>query len=214
MPLVLLVNPSSAGGSLAEAAAADRVGPRRTPLEFRVLRTRDLEHGVEAALRAVEAGELPVVVSGDGLIGAVGGAMAGAETPLGIIPGGRGNDFARVLGIPTIRNRGRGPRRRPLAADRRRRGERQAVPRDRQRRLRLRSQPGRQRNRALPRQPRLRLRRPPHPGRLEAGAIQVRVDRSGSGSPGTRSRSPTTRPSAAGCSSLPTLSSTMGCSTW
>ena len=27
--------------------------------------------------------------------------MAGAETPLGIIPGGRGNDLARVLGIPT-----------------------------------------------------------------------------------------------------------------
>ncbi len=26
--------------------------------------------------------------------------MAGAETPLGIIPGGRGNDLARVLGIP------------------------------------------------------------------------------------------------------------------
>jgi YegS/Rv2252/BmrU family lipid kinase len=40
------------------------------------------------------------VLSGDGLIGAVGGAMAGAETPLGIVPCGRGNDLARVLGIP------------------------------------------------------------------------------------------------------------------
>ena len=40
-------------------------------------------------------------MSGDGLIGAVGGALAGSETPLGVIPGGRGNDFARVLGIPT-----------------------------------------------------------------------------------------------------------------
>ncbi len=39
-------------------------------------------------------------MSGDGLVGAVGGALAGAETPLGIIPGGRGNDLARVLGIP------------------------------------------------------------------------------------------------------------------
>ena len=42
-----------------------------------------------------------MVVSGDGLIGAVGGALAGAETPLGIVPGGRGNDLARVLGIPS-----------------------------------------------------------------------------------------------------------------
>jgi YegS/Rv2252/BmrU family lipid kinase len=69
-------------------------------IAFRVLRTRGLEHGVEEALAAVEAGELPVVISGDGLIGAVGGAMAGAETPLGIVPGGRGNDLARGLGIP------------------------------------------------------------------------------------------------------------------
>ena len=63
-------------------------------------RTKGLEHGVEQALGAIEAGELPVVVSGDGLVGAIGGAMAGSETPLGIIPGGRGNDLARVLGIP------------------------------------------------------------------------------------------------------------------
>jgi YegS/Rv2252/BmrU family lipid kinase len=33
-------------------------------------------------------------------VGAIGGALAGSETPLGIIPGGRGNDLARVLGIP------------------------------------------------------------------------------------------------------------------
>ncbi|HEU4905755.1 MAG TPA: YegS/Rv2252/BmrU family lipid kinase, partial [Solirubrobacterales bacterium] len=68
-------------------------------ISFRVERTRGLEHGVERALRAAEAGEVPVVVSGDGLIGAVGGALAGSETPLGIVPGGRGNDLARVLGI-------------------------------------------------------------------------------------------------------------------
>ena len=43
---------------------------------------------------------MPVVISGDGLVGAVGGAMAGSDTPLGIVPGGRGNDLARVLGIP------------------------------------------------------------------------------------------------------------------
>ena len=41
------------------------------------------------------------MISGDCLIGAVGGALAGSETPLGIVPGGRGNDLARVLGIPS-----------------------------------------------------------------------------------------------------------------
>ena len=53
------------------------------------------------ARRAVEVGEIPVVMSGDGLIGQIGGALANSGSPLGIIPGGRGNDLARVLGIPS-----------------------------------------------------------------------------------------------------------------
>src|SRR5262245_22368931 len=40
-------------------------------------------------------------MSGDGLVGHIGGALANGEVPLGVIPGGRGNDLARVLGIPT-----------------------------------------------------------------------------------------------------------------
>jgi YegS/Rv2252/BmrU family lipid kinase len=99
-PLVLLVNPTSGGGRglklLPRVEAA--LDARRAP--FRVVRTRSLDHGVAKALAAVEAGELPVVISGDGMVGAVGGAVAGGETPLGIVPVGRGNDLARVLGIP------------------------------------------------------------------------------------------------------------------
>jgi YegS/Rv2252/BmrU family lipid kinase len=41
------------------------------------------------------------VMSGDGLVGAVGGALVGTDVPLGIVPAGRGNDLARVLGIPS-----------------------------------------------------------------------------------------------------------------
>jgi YegS/Rv2252/BmrU family lipid kinase len=100
MPLTLLVNPASAGGRALKLLPQieQELDARRIP--FRADRTRGLEDGVERALRAVDAGEVPVVISGDGLIGAIGGAMACAETPLGIIPGGRGNDLARVLGIP------------------------------------------------------------------------------------------------------------------
>ncbi len=100
-PLVLLVNPSSGGGRARKLLPRVEavLDSRRVP--FRVVRTRSLEHGVAEALDAVEAGELPVVLSGDGMIGAIGGAMAGCETPLGIVPLGRGNDLARVLGIPT-----------------------------------------------------------------------------------------------------------------
>lgn len=101
MPLTLLVNPASAHGHTLKLLPQleQALDARRIP--FRVEQTRDLEDGVNRALRAVEANEVPVVVSGDGLIGAIGGALAGAETPLGIVPGGRGNDLARVLGIPS-----------------------------------------------------------------------------------------------------------------
>ncbi len=100
-PLVLLANPSSGGGRAMKLLPRIEavLDARRVP--FRVVRTKSLEHGVAKALAAVEAGELPVVVSGDGMIGAIGGAMAGGDTPLGIVPVGRGNDLARVLGIPT-----------------------------------------------------------------------------------------------------------------
>jgi YegS/Rv2252/BmrU family lipid kinase len=100
MPLTLLVNPASAHGRTLKLLPQieQELDQRRIP--FRVERTRGLEDGVARALRAVEADEVPVVVSGDGLVGAIGGAMAGTDTPLGIVPGGRGNDLARVLGIP------------------------------------------------------------------------------------------------------------------
>ena len=100
MPLALLVNPSSAGGKTLKLLPRVEQALDARRVEFRVQRTRDLEHGAEQALLAIEAGEVPVVMSGDGLLGAVGGAMAGSETPLGVIPGGRGNDLARVLGVP------------------------------------------------------------------------------------------------------------------
>jgi YegS/Rv2252/BmrU family lipid kinase len=100
-PLALLVHPTSGGGKT--RALLPRVEHeldlRRIP--FRVERTEDADHAIAEALRAADAGEVPVVMSGDGLIGLVGGALAGADVALGIIPGGRGNDLARVLGIPT-----------------------------------------------------------------------------------------------------------------
>src|SRR5882757_4228109 len=100
-PLVLLVNPTSGGGRALKILPRVEAALDSGRVPFRVVRTRSLEHGVDKALTAAEAGELPVVISGDGLVGAIGGAIAGGETPLGVVPVGRGNDLARVLGIPT-----------------------------------------------------------------------------------------------------------------
>lgn len=100
-PLAVLVNPSSGGGRT--KALLPRVEDEldKRHFDFRVETTRSAEHAVDVALRAADAGELPVVLSGDGLVGIVGGALAGGDVPMGILPGGRGNDLARVLGIPS-----------------------------------------------------------------------------------------------------------------
>jgi YegS/Rv2252/BmrU family lipid kinase len=99
-PLALLVNPVSAHGrALKLLPRLERELDARR-VAFRVERTRGLEDGVERALCAAAAGELPVVMGGDGLVGAVGGALAGSGTPLGVVPAGRGNDLARLFGIP------------------------------------------------------------------------------------------------------------------
>jgi YegS/Rv2252/BmrU family lipid kinase len=100
-PLVLLVNPTSGGGRALKTLPRVEAALDGGRVPFRVVRTKSLDHGVDKALTAIEAGELPVVISGDGLVGAIGGAIAGGDTPLGVVPVGRGNDLARVLGIPT-----------------------------------------------------------------------------------------------------------------
>ncbi len=99
--LRLIVNPSSGGGRALRALPRAEAALRRLGLPYDVHPTRSLEHGRKLAIGGLEAGQTLVTLSGDGLIGAVAGAVAGRPgAVLGILPGGRGNDLARVLGIP------------------------------------------------------------------------------------------------------------------
>jgi YegS/Rv2252/BmrU family lipid kinase len=98
---VVICNPAAAGGR----------GGRRLPLavaelerlgaEHRIVQTRDLEHAREEARAAATAGETVIAIGGDGLLRPVAAELRGSESALAIVPGGRGNDLARVLGIPT-----------------------------------------------------------------------------------------------------------------
>ena len=98
---LLLVNPSAGGGRVRELLPNVEAAMAAAGLQYRIVMTTGIEHGREQALAAAAAGEVPVVMSGDGLIGQIGGALAEGPVPMGVIPGGRGNDFARVVGIPT-----------------------------------------------------------------------------------------------------------------
>jgi YegS/Rv2252/BmrU family lipid kinase len=98
---LLLVNPSAGGGRAATVLEQARTALDGHGASYRVVMTTSIEHGIDEARGGAANGETPTVISGDGLIGQVGGALAGGDVPLGVIPGGRGNDFARVVGIPT-----------------------------------------------------------------------------------------------------------------
>lgn len=98
--LALIVNPVAGGGRPARALPQVQSALRGLGLEQRCEYTTSLEHGRELAREAAANGEVAVAFGGDGLISAVAGALKHSDGVVGILPGGRGNDLCRVLGIP------------------------------------------------------------------------------------------------------------------
>jgi YegS/Rv2252/BmrU family lipid kinase len=100
-PLCLIVNPQAGGGRTAKALPAVEARLRALGATVRVEQTRSLEHAMDLARAAASREEVAVSFGGDGLAGAVAHALRGtAAGVLGVLPGGRGNDFVRKLGIP------------------------------------------------------------------------------------------------------------------
>ena len=100
-PVSLIVNPAAGGGRAARVLPAVERALAGHGIEFETARTTDIAHARELARAAVEGGRIAVALGGDGLAGAVAGAIAGMPgATLGILPGGRGNDLVRVLEIP------------------------------------------------------------------------------------------------------------------
>jgi YegS/Rv2252/BmrU family lipid kinase len=104
--LALIVNPVAGGGRPARTLPDVQSALRAYGLEHRVEYTDSLEHARELAVEAAGNGEVAVAFGGDGLIGAVADALKHTDGVVGVLPGGRGNDLCRALGIP----------RRPVAA--------------------------------------------------------------------------------------------------
>lgn len=97
----LIVNPAAGGGRAGRLLKSVGAALRSHRLPHHVEATRSLEHAAELARAAAAAGEVAVAFGGDGLIGAVAQALMDTDGVLGVLPGGRGNDLARVLRIPT-----------------------------------------------------------------------------------------------------------------
>ena len=89
-----------ADGLRAELAAA--LDALDVVAELKFCGGSELKLLAEAALKSAKAGEIDAVVvgGGDGSIRTVAGVLAGSDVPLGILPLGTLNHFAKDLGIP------------------------------------------------------------------------------------------------------------------
>lgn len=95
-----LVNPSSGGG----AAPGAVVPVARLLREAGAVVDVTYSPGPQAMTRlvdeAVTRGDVVVSVGGDGMLSSLAGLVAGRDATLAMVPAGRGNDFARMLGLP------------------------------------------------------------------------------------------------------------------
>jgi len=96
----LVVNPAAAGGRCGRRLPETLGALAADGTAVRVCQTTGLGDAARLAEQATGRGETVVAVGGDGLVGALASAVSRAGGVLGIIPGGRGNDFAHMLGIP------------------------------------------------------------------------------------------------------------------
>ena len=97
----VIVNAAAGAGEPEELRDSLAETFRAAGLDARVRVTRDGEEALEAARVAAADGAGALVIGGgDGTIGAVAALLAGKDKPLGVLPLGTYNHFAKDLGLP------------------------------------------------------------------------------------------------------------------
>ncbi|WP_077797268.1 YegS/Rv2252/BmrU family lipid kinase [Streptomyces sp. JHA26] len=96
-----VVNPTAGGATSAAALLGVARLLREAGAGLETEYSRSLAHARELAREAGQRGRVVLAVGGDGMAGGIGGALSGTGAVLGLVPAGRGNDFARALGLPT-----------------------------------------------------------------------------------------------------------------
>ncbi|MFE3293433.1 diacylglycerol kinase [Rhodococcus sp. NPDC059234] len=99
--VTVLTNPAAGNGHAPEAAAAAIARLRDLGVEVTEIEGESAAEALALARKAVAEGtDALVAAGGDGLISIAWQALAQTGIPLGIIPGGTGNDHARLFHIP------------------------------------------------------------------------------------------------------------------
>ncbi len=99
---VIIVNPAAGGGSAAEACQGICRLLRERGIDYRIENTTHPGHATELARNAAVSGCRAIVgVGGDGTLSEIVGGLVEKAVPLYFAPCGTGNDFVRVLSLPS-----------------------------------------------------------------------------------------------------------------
>lgn len=96
-----LVNPASGGGAAPEAVVPVARLLRDAGAEVEVTYSPGPVAMRAHVTAAVDRGDVVVSVGGDGMLSSLAGLVSEGGGVLGVLPAGRGNDFARMLDLPT-----------------------------------------------------------------------------------------------------------------
>ncbi|MET7600698.1 YegS/Rv2252/BmrU family lipid kinase [Streptomyces sp. NPDC004082] len=96
-----IVNPSAGGSTSAAALLQVARLLREAGAELETEYSRSLTHAQDLARAAGARQRVVLAVGGDGIAGGIGGALSGTDVLFGLVPAGRGNDFARALELPS-----------------------------------------------------------------------------------------------------------------
>ncbi|MGJ9413623.1 diacylglycerol/lipid kinase family protein [Aeromicrobium sp. CF4.19] len=95
-----LVNPTSGGGAAPGAVVPVARILRDRGASVEVTYSPGPRATLDLVTAAVDRGDVVVSVGGDGMLSSIAGEVAGRGGTLGVVPAGRGNDFARMLRLP------------------------------------------------------------------------------------------------------------------
>jgi len=98
----VLVNRAAGASSATDAGLAMMRLLQEAGAEASLTATENAEHARVCAGESARSGSVIVAVGGDGTVGSLAGTVVREGGTLGLVPIGRGNDFARQLGVPTV----------------------------------------------------------------------------------------------------------------
>lgn len=99
---VLIANPHAGRGQAAKVAGRTEAALRSAGAAVHSEMTTSIEHATALATSAALAGDVSVAIGGDGLLSAVAAGASRHRGTVGIVPCGRGNDYARMVGITEV----------------------------------------------------------------------------------------------------------------